>query len=165
MWYVSRLSNDESHGSGTCSSWKPYKVYLEKINHWKEILFWLITSFGNIVSLIHLRSHAVEWSDSGVRVNCVAPGVIFSQTARDNYAFDVFSAAKPHIPAKRLGTPEEVIRNNWENNKIVWYIILIWSIDIICRPKYSFTLHFRYLQRFAFCCLRGAHSSPGQPLE
>ena len=54
----------------------------------------------------------MEWSDSGVRVNCVAPGVIFSQTARDNYAFDVFSAAKPHIPAKRLGTPEEVIRSN-----------------------------------------------------
>ena len=43
-----------------------------------------------------------------MRVNCVAPGVIFSQTARDNYAFDVFSAAKPGIPAQRLGTPEEV---------------------------------------------------------
>ena len=38
----------------------------------------------------------------------MAPGVIFSQTARDNYAFDVFGAAKPGIPAKRLGTPEEV---------------------------------------------------------
>lgn len=54
------------------------------------------------------KSHAVEFADSGVRVNCIAPGVIFSQTARDNYAFDVFSAAKPGIPAKRLGTPEEV---------------------------------------------------------
>ena len=77
------------------------------------------TNFSNIASLIHLRSHAVEWSDSGVRVNCVAPGVVFSQTARDNYAFDVFSAAKPHIPAKRLGTPEEVIKNNLENRKIL----------------------------------------------
>ena len=54
------------------------------------------------------RSHAIEFAESGVRVNCVAPGVIFSQTARDNYAFDVFGAAKPGIPAKRLGTPEEV---------------------------------------------------------
>ena len=57
----------------------------------------------------HFRSHAIEFADSGVRVNCIAPGIIFSQTARDNYAFDVFNAAKPGIPAKRLGTPEEVI--------------------------------------------------------
>ena len=54
------------------------------------------------------RSHAIEFAESGVRVNCVAPGVIFSQTAKDNYAWDVFGAAKPGIPAKRLGTPEEV---------------------------------------------------------
>ena len=47
-------------------------------------------------------------AENGVRVNAVAPGTIFSQSARDNYAYDVFEAAKPHIPAKRLGTPEEV---------------------------------------------------------
>jgi NAD(P)-dependent dehydrogenase (short-subunit alcohol dehydrogenase family) len=41
-------------------------------------------------------------------VNAVAPGIIFSPTARDNYAVDVFSMAEPYIPAKRLGTPEEV---------------------------------------------------------
>ena len=56
----------------------------------------------------NFRSHSIEFAESGVRVNCVAPGVIFSQTARDNYAFDVFSAAKPGVPAQRLGTPEEV---------------------------------------------------------
>ena len=89
------------------------------------------TSLSNIVSLIHLRSHAVEWSDSGVRVNCVAPGVVFSQTARDNYAFDVFSAAKPHIPAKRLGTPEEVIKNNLENRKILCYKNLKRKYDLL----------------------------------
>ena len=51
---------------------------------------------------------AIEMINSGVRVNAVAPGTIFSQTARDNYAYDVFDMAKPHIPAKRLGTPDEV---------------------------------------------------------
>ena len=54
------------------------------------------------------RSHAIEFAESGVRVNCVAPGVIFSKTASDNYASDIFSLAKPGIPAKRLGTPDEV---------------------------------------------------------
>ena len=61
---------------------------------------------------LNFRSHAVEFADSGVRVNCVAPGVIFLQTARDNYSFDVFDLAKPGIPAKRLGTPEEVVLFN-----------------------------------------------------
>ena len=51
---------------------------------------------------------AIEMIENGVRINSVAPGTIFSQTARDNYAYDVFEAAKPYIPAKRLGTPEEV---------------------------------------------------------
>ena len=51
---------------------------------------------------------AIEWISSGVRVNAVAPGTIFSQTARDNYAFDVFELARPNVPAKRLGTPDEI---------------------------------------------------------
>ena len=46
---------------------------------------------------------AVEWIANGVRVNAVSPGTIFSQTASDNYAIDVFQMAIPHIPAKRLG--------------------------------------------------------------
>ena len=54
------------------------------------------------------RTMAIEMIENGVRINAVAPGTIFSQTARDNYAYDVFEAAKPYIPAKRLGTPEEV---------------------------------------------------------
>ena len=56
----------------------------------------------------YFRTMAIEMINSGVRVNAVAPGTIFSQTARDNYAYDVFDMAKPHIPAKRLGTPDEV---------------------------------------------------------
>ena len=46
---------------------------------------------------------AIEWIANGVRVNAVSPGTIFSQTASDNYAIDVFQMAIPHIPAKRLG--------------------------------------------------------------
>ena len=55
----------------------------------------------------------MEWASSGVRVNCLAPGVVFSQTARANYEFDVFEAAKPNIPAKRLGTIQEVCLMDW----------------------------------------------------
>ena len=54
------------------------------------------------------KTMAIEWISKGVRVNAVAPGTIYSSTARDNYAFDVFEMARPHIPAKRLGTPDEI---------------------------------------------------------
>ena len=52
---------------------------------------------------------AIEFAGNGVRVNAVAPGIIYSKSASDNYQLDVFNLAKPEIPAKRLGTPDEVI--------------------------------------------------------
>ena len=52
---------------------------------------------------LSFRTMAIEWIANGVRVNAVSPGTIFSQTASDNYAIDVFQMAIPHIPAKRLG--------------------------------------------------------------
>ncbi|CAG0896907.1 unnamed protein product [Darwinula stevensoni] len=56
------------------------------------------------------RSLAIEWAASGVRVNAVCPGSsIYSKTARENYGEnDVFETVRPFVPAKRLGTPQEV---------------------------------------------------------
>ena len=86
------------------------------------------------------KTLAVEWAASGVRVNSVAPvravwcrpacagpwlthtalpctrglsrqGVIFSKSAVSNYDDpSLFKSYIPFIPAKRLGTPEEVAK-------------------------------------------------------
>ena len=55
------------------------------------------------------RSLAVEWAGEGLRVNCVAPGVVFSASAKANYDFDILGGSIPGIPAKRLGLPQEVV--------------------------------------------------------
>ncbi|KAF7479832.1 Hypothetical predicted protein [Marmota monax] len=57
------------------------------------------------------KSLAVEWASSGVRINCVAPGIIYSQTAADSYGDNgqsMFARSFQNIPAKRMGVPEEV---------------------------------------------------------
>lgn len=56
------------------------------------------------------QSLAVEWAQSGVRINSVAPGSsIYSPTAARNYNEDnIFERARAGIPTKRLGTPQEV---------------------------------------------------------
>uniref|UniRef100_A0A8C5QM85 Peroxisomal trans-2-enoyl-CoA reductase n=1 Tax=Leptobrachium leishanense TaxID=445787 RepID=A0A8C5QM85_9ANUR len=57
------------------------------------------------------KSLAIEWAHNGVRINSIAPGTIFSQTAVENYKDmgpSLFQNYIPNIPAKRLGLPEEV---------------------------------------------------------
>ncbi|XP_030066196.1 peroxisomal trans-2-enoyl-CoA reductase-like [Microcaecilia unicolor] len=57
------------------------------------------------------KSLAVEWAHSGVRINSVSPGTIFSETAVANYkelGNHLFKDYIPKIPAKRLGLPEEI---------------------------------------------------------
>ncbi|XP_075465848.1 peroxisomal trans-2-enoyl-CoA reductase [Ascaphus truei] len=57
------------------------------------------------------KSLAIEWAHNGVRINSIAPGTIFSQTAVDNYKDigpQLFKNYIPKIPAKRMGLPEEI---------------------------------------------------------
>jgi len=50
---------------------------------------------------------AIEWASHGVRVNCVAPGIILS-TGMHNYPAGVIERAIATIPVRRLGRAEEV---------------------------------------------------------
>ncbi|XP_011356944.1 peroxisomal trans-2-enoyl-CoA reductase [Pteropus medius] len=57
------------------------------------------------------KTLALEWASDGVRINSVAPGIIYSQTAFDNYSYlaeDFWRKQLQRIPAKRFGVPEEV---------------------------------------------------------
>jgi NAD(P)-dependent dehydrogenase (short-subunit alcohol dehydrogenase family) len=56
------------------------------------------------------KSLAVEWAHCGIRVNSVAPGIIMSSgfDTYDEFFQQQFLAMKDNIPARRLGTEEEV---------------------------------------------------------
>jgi len=53
------------------------------------------------------KSLAVEWASSGIRLNCIAPGVIQS-SGLDNYPPELVEGVARTIPMKRLGTVDEV---------------------------------------------------------
>ena len=55
------------------------------------------------------KTLAVEWADSGVRINAVAPGVVFSTSAAANYDDpELLTGVTHRIPAQRLASVEEV---------------------------------------------------------
>jgi peroxisomal trans-2-enoyl-CoA reductase len=52
-----------------------------------------------------------EWMESGVRINCVRPGIIFTESGFANYGpmgEEFVKQILPSIPAKRFGSPEEI---------------------------------------------------------
>ena len=57
-----------------------------------------------------MKSMALEWINHGVRINNVAPGIIFTESGFENYGEmgDFFlETLLPSIPAHRCGSPEE----------------------------------------------------------
>uniref|UniRef100_F7AJB2 Peroxisomal trans-2-enoyl-CoA reductase n=1 Tax=Monodelphis domestica TaxID=13616 RepID=F7AJB2_MONDO len=55
------------------------------------------------------KTLALEWASNGIRINCVAPGIIYSPTAFKNYEGTiVIEEYFQNCPAKRFGVPEEV---------------------------------------------------------
>ena len=55
------------------------------------------------------KSLSVEWAPCKVRINCVAPGGVYSATAEANYDPAVGPASVwPFMPAKRIATVQEV---------------------------------------------------------
>jgi NAD(P)-dependent dehydrogenase (short-subunit alcohol dehydrogenase family) len=65
-------------------------------------------SKGAVVSLA--RQLAVEWGPGGVRCNAVAPGVIDTPMTTVSHDPEAFEQVLGRIPARRLGTAEEVAR-------------------------------------------------------
>eukprot|EP01082_Thalassiosira_pseudonana_P014125 g11987.t1.1.5e17418b g11987 g11987.t1 contig6:996615-997419(+) len=60
-----------------------------------------------------------EWMESGVRINCVRPGIVFTESGFENYgpAGDIFlERILPSMPAKRFASPEEI------SSAVVWLL-------------------------------------------
>ena len=53
------------------------------------------------------KTLAIEWVSRGVRINCVAPGIIMS-SGLENYPKEMVAGIEAKIPMKRLGTVQEV---------------------------------------------------------
>ena len=57
------------------------------------------------------RQAAVEWAPQGVRVNAVAPGLVYSAMSASAYAQeDLHERRRALVPLGRIGTPEDIGR-------------------------------------------------------
>jgi NAD(P)-dependent dehydrogenase (short-subunit alcohol dehydrogenase family) len=70
---------------------------------------WQASYNASKAGVIHLtRSLAVEWASYGIRVNSLSPGYIATPMSVDTPQ-ELKDAWMPLIPARRMGTPEELV--------------------------------------------------------
>tara|TARA_R110002003_G_scaffold46_14_gene3834 strand:+ start:13441 stop:13746 length:306 start_codon:yes stop_codon:yes gene_type:complete len=71
---------------------------------------WIAAYCASKAAIVNMtRANAIDYSDEGIRVNCVCPGVI--ETPMTTASKAMAEALKPAIdiaPMKRMGKPEEV---------------------------------------------------------
>ena len=79
------------------------------------------------------KTLALEWACERIRVNAVAPGVIYNTSAEQHYdktAPGMLQGAVPGIPARRLGTCEEVAQ-------AVVFLLGMWIDCLLMTPRWS----------------------------
>ena len=124
--HVQRLPHDVSHRSDHHHRYQSCEEQQGQL--WRLCLGAARAGVDNLT-----KSLSVEWAADGVRVNAVAPGSsIFSQTASDNYGEELspFELARPGVPAKRLGTTEEVSHCSAPPSLLL-LSVSIWSVILI----------------------------------
>nr|XP_039270066.1 peroxisomal trans-2-enoyl-CoA reductase-like [Styela clava] len=76
---------------------------------WKGMPYMAHTSAARAGVVNLTKTLSLEWASHGVRINSVAPGIIYSPTARANYKDPtMFDKAIDNQPSARSGTPEEI---------------------------------------------------------
>jgi 3-oxoacyl-[acyl-carrier protein] reductase len=74
------------------------------------------------------RSLAAEFAPSGIRVNCVAPGVIETDMIQA-LGNETLEQLRQEMPFRRFGTPEEVAESVWHLAKAEYITGQILTVD------------------------------------
>ena len=74
------------------------------------------------------RSLAAEFAPSGIRVNCVAPGVIETDMIQA-LGNETLEQLRQEMPFRRFGTPEEVAESVWHLAKAAYITGQILTVD------------------------------------